>query len=29
MELASEVILNIAEIEYDAYQLVNKGLKEI
>ena len=29
MKLASDVILNIAEIEKNAYQLVNKGLNEI
>lgn len=29
MKLASEIILNIAEIEYNAYQLVSKGLDEI
>lgn len=29
MKLASDVILNIAEIEYNAYQLVSKGLDNI
>lgn len=29
MKLASDVILNIAEIEKNAYQLVSKGLNEI
>lgn len=29
LKLASEIILNIGEIEYNAYQLVNKGLDEI
>ena len=29
MKLASDVILNIAELEYNAYQLVSKGLDEI
>ena len=29
MKSASDVILNIAEIEYNAYQLVSRGLDEI
>ena len=29
MKLASDVILDIAEIECNAYQLVSKGLDEI
>lgn len=29
MKLASDMILNIADIEYSAYQLVSKGLDEL